>query len=385
MLNAAVTRIRAGAAAALLTAATRRADLSCGDDEVRGYVVFERQVDGEPLVRVSIEEMLSELDDSARRMVLVGETHDDGLAHALECQIFARLSRADAPSRKIAATSPASAFARAFAAPAADDGARPCALSLEMIERSPDEHAPGGRLGAYLSGRTRDERELFAPGWSAAAYAPLARLARDAPRSAGLVAANPPRQHAALVRRAGPAALDDLDASQRALLPPLPYPSEPTDAYRSRLERVFAHAKSPENMMAAQALWDASMAHGLLRHLAEHPSHRVLHVCGRFHVEHFLGVVDQLWHYLYERPPSDAFRKLADDGVGERDAFRVVVCVPADFAAARADWAAVAREPMLAGLADFVVLTDVGKTAPGGVGPSGAAERAPECGGCPAA
>ena len=122
--------------------------------------------------------------------------------------------------------------------------------------------------------------------------------------------------------RAGPAALDDLDASQRALLPPLPYPSEPTDAYRSRLERVFAHAKSPENMMAAQALWDASMAHGLLRHLAEHPSHRVLHVCGRFHVEHFLGVVDQLWHYLYERPPSDAFRKLADDGVGERDATR---------------------------------------------------------------
>ena len=181
------------------------------------------------------------------------------------------------------------------------------------------------------------------------------------------------------------AAYDALDAAQRALLPPLPYPSEPTDAYRSRLERVFAHAKSPENMMAAQALWDASMAHGLLRHLAEHPSHRVLHVCGRFHVEHFLGVVDQLWHYLYERPPSDAFRKLADDGVGERDAFRVVVCVPADFAAARADWAAVAREPMLAGLADFVVLTDVGKTAPGGVGPSGAAERAPECGGCPAA
>ena len=96
MLHA-VTRIRAGAAAALLTAATRRADLSCEDDELRGYVVFERQVDGEPLVRVSIEEMLSELDDSARRMVLVGETHDDGLAHALERQIFARLSRADAP------------------------------------------------------------------------------------------------------------------------------------------------------------------------------------------------------------------------------------------------------------------------------------------------
>ena len=80
MLHA-VTRIRAGAAAALLTAATRRADLSCGDDELRGYVVFERQVDGEPLGESSDDDpeteldFLREVDEAARDANAAFEEH----------------------------------------------------------------------------------------------------------------------------------------------------------------------------------------------------------------------------------------------------------------------------------------------------------------------
>ena len=96
---------------------------------------------------------------------------------------------------------------------------------------------------------------------------------------------------------------------------------------------------------------------GLLRHLAEHPSHRVLHVCGRFHVSHVLGVCEQLERYnARAEPPPAAGAEPAP--LASRAACRVVGCLPADLEAARAHGrAAVARAPALGALADFVGLT----------------------------
>ena len=87
-----------GRAAADGAAAAAPEGGSAAADAERDCIVFERQVAGAPLAHVSVAAMLADLAHPDRRLVLVGETHDDGLAHVLERQIFARLSRADAPS-----------------------------------------------------------------------------------------------------------------------------------------------------------------------------------------------------------------------------------------------------------------------------------------------
>ena len=76
-------------------------------------------------------------------------------------------------------------------------------------------------------------------------------------------------------------------------------------------------------------------------------------VCGRFHVEHFLGVVDHVEHY----GETGAFAPV------DRDEFRVVVALPvsdADFDAP----GAIAADPSLDTVADFVVLTRASAVAP---------------------
>ena len=89
------------------------------------------------------------------------------------------------------------------------------------------------------------------------------------------------------------------------------------------------------------------MAYNCLASLAA-GAHGVMLVCGRFHVQHFLGVVDHVEHYS-ERgdfPPV------------ERDEFRVVVCLPME-ANAFAHKAAtdVWDDPSLDTVADFIVFT----------------------------
>ncbi|KAH8088835.1 hypothetical protein JL720_6801 [Aureococcus anophagefferens] len=79
------------------------------------------------------------------------------------------------------------------------------------------------------------------------------------------------------------------------------------------------------------------------------PMDCVMLVCGRFHVEHFLGVVDHVEH-LGE---TGAFAEI------EREGVRVVVCASVDaqeFARRGAD-GAVFDDPGFDSLADFVILT----------------------------
>ena len=103
------------------------------------------------------------------------------------------------------------------------------------------------------------------------------------------------------------------------------------------------------NKIAAQCLWDAAMAHACLDFLRRRPRDCVMLVCGRFHVEHFLGVVDHVEH-LGE---TGAFDEI------DREGLRVVVCASVDaqeFARRGAD-GAVFDDPGFDSLADFVILT----------------------------
>jgi uncharacterized iron-regulated protein len=52
-----------------------------------------------------------------------------------------------------------------------------------------------------------------------------------------------------------------------------------------------------QNMLRAQALWDATMAHTIARRQMNTPDAFVLHVTGGFHVSGGTGTPEQLAHY----------------------------------------------------------------------------------------
>ena len=108
-------------------------------------------------------------------------------------------------------------------------------------------------------------------------------------------------------------------------------------------------------MVQDQKLWDASQAFNILDHLRENKG-SVFHVCGRYHVQYFLGAVEQLQHYL-----NDSESPFASFEFGERDEFRVIVCLPLDFEKlgdeSELDTLASDSEFMHAG--DFVIFTNM--------------------------
>jgi uncharacterized iron-regulated protein len=52
-----------------------------------------------------------------------------------------------------------------------------------------------------------------------------------------------------------------------------------------------------ENMLQAQALWDATMAYSIAEHLMRHPGSRVVHMVGGFHSETGTGTPEHLAAY----------------------------------------------------------------------------------------
>lgn len=232
-------------------------------------------------VRSSFTEMLAAA--ASAEVVLLGETHYDQIAHKLQEIIFARLA-----------------------------AERPCALSLEMFETDV-QHV----VDEYVAGLTREQDMLRdARPWANYSndYRPLVELAKAA--SLPVVASNAPRRYVGAVGRDGDA-LRSKQWSPRAYadLPPLPLPT-PSAAYTEHLladpevvprelEQGNAAAsrcpyiglKRTDGLVAPMLLWDATMAHAICRCLERHPSRLVVHLCGSFHCERRLGVVEMVDRY----------------------------------------------------------------------------------------
>ncbi|NBC15922.1 MAG: hypothetical protein GVY18_01260 [Bacteroidetes bacterium] len=93
---------------------------------------------------------------------------------------------------------------------------------------------------------------------------------------------------------------------------------------------------SMENMLAAQALWDAAMAFSIDEYLEVHAEGLVLHMVGAFHVTRGLGTPEALRHYR----PGTASLVVVIEAVEDPTAF---------------------DSDAHAGLGDFVVLTDASR------------------------
>ena len=150
-----------------------------------------------------------------------------------------------------------------------------------------------------------------------------------------------------MVAKQGVGALDTISGDDVAKLPPLPYHHTPlSEAYAERLQMVGLRSK---NVVAAQCLWDAAMAHSCLDFLKTNTRDAIMLVCGAFHVQHFLGVVDHVEKYTESGGPFEPL---------DRDEFRVVVCVPMDGPSfLRRSLVDVWDDPSLDTVADFIVFT----------------------------
>lgn len=238
-------------------------------------------------------------------VLFIGETHNDPTAHALHDSLLQRAyDHHRRPDRTLA---------------------RPLALSLEMFERDVQPI-----LDEYLNGLITEDHFLASSRpWDqyAAAYRPLVEFART--HELPVLAANAPRRYVNRVSRAGPDALDDLPASARQWLPPLPYPG-PSEAYAAKwnermqgamgeghgeadADDAHPHAAGMEHLLDAQALWDASMAYTIAEHLLRAPEAFVMHVTGRFHVSEGTGIPEALAHYQPHARPLIVAIQPADD------------------------------------------------------------------------
>jgi hypothetical protein len=115
------------------------------------------------------------------------------------------------------------------------------------------------------------------------------------------------------------ASLNKLSPQAKAWLPPLPY-GEASPAYAEKFHRTMRGSRQSSDSasqrvddaaakeraarsLAAQSLWDASMAHAIAGQLDQRKGALVLHINGRFHSEERMGIPDHLERY---RPGSRA-------------------------------------------------------------------------------
>ena len=282
-------------------------------------------------------------------VVFLGEVHNDPTAHALQDTLLRRAYQQ-------------------HGARLDSDGNRPVALSLEMFERDVQPV-----VDEYLRGWITEQHFLEAARpWSTyrSDYRPLVEFAKA--HRLPVLAANAPRRYVNLVSRAGADTLQSLPAQARRWLPPLPY-AEASPAYRAKWFETMQAAMAPSsadsadadsaanphaapsdtsthgggpaaphghgammrNMLRAQSLWDAAMAHRLAQHLMRQPEALVLHVAGQFHVSEGTGTPEHLARYrpgtrslvIVTEPAADptTFQPSTHRGLGD-----FVILTPAD-------------------------------------------------------
>ncbi|MBF0108356.1 MAG: ChaN family lipoprotein [Magnetococcales bacterium] len=202
---------------------------------------------------------------AARRIVLVGETHDDPGHHEVQRLILGEML----------------------------DRGRDVALAMEMF---PGHLQP--QLDRWVAGGMAEDEFLDAVSWyftwgfDAELYLPILRLARE--RKVPLLAMNIDRAVVSQVRTRG---FDSLD---RMLLDRLPVLAPALPEYRERLRAVFdshpmmARGGSLENFIDAQRLWDGVMAGAIADWVRRHPRGQVIALAGSGHLLMKHGIPHQL-------------------------------------------------------------------------------------------
>lgn len=245
-----------------------------------------------------MEQVVKALD--AADVLFLGEEHNDPVTHAIEAEIFKRAVDQYSAKRKVA-------------------------LSLEMFERDVQIV-----VDEYLSGLISEDHFLLSSRpWKnyKTDYRPLVELAKQ--NKLSVIAANAPRRYVNMVSRNGRDALNGLTKQAREWLAPLPY-GQPSEAYEKKFRALMAgapEAAKMDNIVASQALWDATMSNSVAKYLSKNKHALVVQLNGSFHTASRLGTVEHLLKYrpktrvlvVTMRPSADfkTFDKADDTGTGD--------------------------------------------------------------------
>jgi uncharacterized iron-regulated protein len=213
---------------------------------------------------VTIDEIADNLGKAD--VLFFGEEHNDSTGHYLEHAIFEKL---------------------------AEKYRGKLALSMEMFET--DCQTP---LNEYLAGFIREKNFITeARAWkNYKDYRPMIELAKA--NHIPVTAANAPARYVNMTNRLGLTSLQQLDASGKAFLPPLPIDTATGKYYDNFVEIMGGHAAvSSSKVFQAQNLWDATMGYNIAKTYETHPGFKIFQVNGGFHSEEKLGTAAQLKKY----------------------------------------------------------------------------------------
>jgi uncharacterized iron-regulated protein len=165
----------------------------------------------------------------------------------------------------------------------------PVLVSMEMLE-SDNQLA----LNEYLAGLIQEKQ--FIPSvrlWNNYTndYRPIVEWAKE--NEVPVVASNAPDRYVKMVSYQGLSSLKKLSEEALQFLPPLysvlQYSQKTYEEKFDSFMGGHSHPSASQNFLMAQYLRDASMAHHILRSFHK-TGKKVVHINGRFHSDHFLGV-----------------------------------------------------------------------------------------------
>lgn len=223
--------------------------------------------------KIDKEDFLNRIAASKARVIMLGENHEDKVAHKLELDILKKIS-----STRENRTG----------------------LSLEFYDRESQSV-----MNEYLGGLVDLETFLgdARPPANYEDYQPMLEYCKE--KNLPALASNCPRRYTRMVSKNGRDFLNQLsNTSSSQWLPPLPY-SGASHAYTQNFIDIMRHMGNnnpnvPTKMLDAQSLWDATMAHSVSGFLNKVDT--VVHVTGYFHIQHKLGTVE---HFLRYAPGVD--------------------------------------------------------------------------------
>lgn len=231
-------------------------------------------------------------------VVLFGEFHNNPISHWLQLELIKDLQQKNAAM----------------------------SLGAEMFEA--DQQAI---LNLYLAGEIDETQwKKQARLWPnyATDYAPLVDFAKK--HQLPFTATNIPRKFASKVfKEGGFAALDSLEALEKSWIAPLPIPfDKELKTYQAMLDMMGAHAT--EDIVKAQAIKDATMAHFILQN--KEKNKLFVHFNGAYHSNYYEGIYWYLKTYQEEikivtiaTVEQDDLSTLDKEYLGIAD---FIICVP---------------------------------------------------------
>jgi uncharacterized iron-regulated protein len=248
------------------------------EPSARHYKIYSSKA----LKEVKLEDIVADMKNYD--VVFFGEEHNDSVAHYLQYELIKGLH--------------------------ASYGDK-VALCMEMFETDCQMV-----LDEYLKDQIREKNfTKEARAWpNYRNYKPMVEFAKE--KKLAVIAGNAPSRYVNMAARKGRNSLEDLTATAKSFLPPLPYDTA-SGAYYEKFMEVMSDGRSagikttdsakkvlpaansmmPKYIVHSQSLWDATMAYSVSKIFKKNKQTKVLQLNGRFHSDGGMGTVTQLRKY----------------------------------------------------------------------------------------